>query len=44
VLGEDTFRSDVLATVGLDDRTSSHGYLSRAEELMADADGAEQAF
>jgi arginine decarboxylase len=43
-LGEDTFRSDVLATAGLDDRTSSHGYLSRAEELMADAVGAEQAF
>src|ERR1700730_15992698 len=43
-LGEDTFRSDVLATAGLDDRTSSHGYLSRAEELMADAVGAEQGF
>ena len=43
-LGEDAFRSDVLATAGLDDRTSSHGYLSRAEELMADAVGAEQAF
>jgi arginine decarboxylase len=34
----------VLATAGLDDRTSSHGYLSHAEELMADAVGAEQAF
>jgi arginine decarboxylase len=43
-LGEHAFRSDVLATAGLDDRTSSHGYLSRAEELMADAAGAEQAF
>ena len=43
-LGEDAFRSDVLATAGLDDRTSSHGYLSRAEKLMADAVGAEQAF
>ena len=43
-LGEDAFRSDVLATAGLDDRTSSHGYLSRAEELMANAVGAEQAF
>ncbi len=43
-LGKDAFRSDVLATAGLDDRTSSHGYLSRAEELMADAVGAEQAF
>ena len=43
-LGQDAFRSDVLATAGLDDRTSSHGYLSRAEELMANAVGAEQAF
>jgi arginine decarboxylase len=43
-IGEDAFRSDLLATAGLDDRTSSGGYLSRAEELMADAVGAEQAF
>jgi arginine decarboxylase len=43
-IGRDAFRSDVLATAGLDDRKSSHGYLSRAEELMADAVGAEQAF
>lgn len=43
-IGRDAFRSDVLATAGLDDRTSSHGYLSHAEELMADAVGAEQAF
>jgi hypothetical protein len=43
-IGGDAFRSDVLATAGLDDRKSSHGYLSRAEELMADAVGAEQAF
>jgi arginine/lysine/ornithine decarboxylase len=43
-IGHDTFRSDMLATAGLDDRTSSHGYLSHAEELMADAVGAEQAF
>ena len=42
-IGHDTFRSDMLATAGLDDRTSSHGYLSQAEELMADAVGAEQA-
>jgi arginine decarboxylase len=34
----------LLATAGLDDRSSSHGYLSQAEELMADAVGAEQAF
>lgn len=43
-IGRDAFRSDVLATAGLDDRTSSHGYLSQAEQLMADAVGAEQAF
>jgi arginine/lysine/ornithine decarboxylase len=43
-IGEDAFRSDVLATAGLDDRMSSHGYLSMAEELMADAVGASQAF
>jgi lysine decarboxylase len=44
VIGEDAFRSDLLATAGLDDRSSSHGYLARAEERMADAVGAEQAF
>jgi arginine decarboxylase len=43
-IGQDAFRSDVLATAGLDDRRSSHGYLSKAEQLMADAVGAEQAF
>ena len=43
-IGEDAFRSDVLVSAGLDDRTSSHGYLSRAENLMADAVGAEQTF
>jgi arginine/lysine/ornithine decarboxylase len=37
-------REDVLATAGLDDRKSSGGYLSKAEELMADAVGADQAF
>jgi arginine decarboxylase len=44
VLGEDTFRSDVLVAVGLDDRSSSSGYLKKAEQLMADAVGAEHAF
>jgi arginine/lysine/ornithine decarboxylase len=34
----------MLATAALDDRTSSHGYLSHAEVPMADAVGAEQAF
>jgi len=43
-IGRDAFRSDLLATAGLDDRKSSHGYLSQAEQLMADAVGAEQAF
>src|ERR1700704_3146841 len=43
-IGEDAFRSDVLATAGLDDRKDSGGYLSTAEELMADAVGARQAF
>ena len=28
-IGEDAFRSDLLSTAGLDDRRSSHGYLSR---------------
>ncbi|MEV0124404.1 ornithine decarboxylase [Streptomyces sp. NPDC050703] len=44
VLGDAVFRSDVLATSGLDDRTSSKGVLSRAQELMADAVGAEHTF
>ena len=43
-IGRDAFRSDLLATAGVDDRKSSHGYLSHAEQLMADAVGAEQAF
>ncbi len=43
-IGADAFRSDLLVTAGLDDRKSSGGYLSKAEELMADAVGAEQAF
>jgi arginine/lysine/ornithine decarboxylase len=44
VLGDDVFRSDVLATAGLDDRMSSNGVLQQAQELMADAVGAENAF
>lgn len=44
MLGDDVFRSDVLAVAGLDDRTSSGGALERAQELMADAVGAEQTF
>ncbi|WP_055490728.1 aminotransferase class I/II-fold pyridoxal phosphate-dependent enzyme [Streptomyces sp. TP-A0356] len=44
VLGDAVFRSDVLATSGLDDRMSSGGVLRKAQELMADAVGAEHAF
>jgi len=44
VLGADTFATDMLAGGGLDARSSSGGYLKQAEELMADAVGAEHAF
>ncbi|PWG09919.1 ornithine decarboxylase [Streptomyces sp. V2] len=44
VLGDAVFRSDVLATGGLDDRAASHRVLERAQELMADAVGAEHTF
>ncbi|HET6258497.1 aminotransferase class I/II-fold pyridoxal phosphate-dependent enzyme [Pseudonocardia sp.] len=44
VLGDDVFRNDVLAISGLDDRSSSGGVIQRAQELMADAVGADQAF
>ncbi|WP_149259997.1 aminotransferase class I/II-fold pyridoxal phosphate-dependent enzyme [Actinomadura sp. K4S16] len=44
VLGDAVYRSDVLAISGLDDRTSSNEVLERAQELMADAVHAEQAF
>jgi arginine/lysine/ornithine decarboxylase len=44
VLGLDPFRSDLLATSGLDDRASSGGVIKRAQDLMAEAVGAEQAF
>jgi arginine/lysine/ornithine decarboxylase len=36
VLGEDVFRNDVLASSGLDDRSSSGGVVQRAQELMAE--------
>src|SRR3954468_1214680 len=42
VLGKDPFRGDVVASSGLDDRSSSNGYLTTAQELMAEAVGAEQ--
>jgi arginine/lysine/ornithine decarboxylase len=44
VMGADAFRDDLLASSGLDDRSSSGGYLKHAEQLMADAVGAEHAF
>jgi arginine/lysine/ornithine decarboxylase len=44
VMGVDPFRDDVLASSGLDDRSSSGEYLQQAEDLMADAVGAEHAF
>jgi arginine/lysine/ornithine decarboxylase len=44
VLGLDVFRSDVLGLNGLDDRRQSQGVLEQAQELMADAVGAERAF
>lgn len=44
VLGEGLFASDVLMMNGLDDRRSSQGILEEAQDLMADAVGAEKAF
>ncbi|WP_217249018.1 aminotransferase class I/II-fold pyridoxal phosphate-dependent enzyme [Streptomyces sp. AC602_WCS936] len=44
IVGMDVFRSDVLSLNGLDDRRQSQGVVSRAQELMADAVGAEHAF
>jgi arginine decarboxylase len=44
LLGEGVFASDVLSLNGLDDRRQSQGVLSQAQELMADAVGADQAF
>lgn len=44
VLGEGVFRSDVLAAAGLDDRLSSGQIIQRAQELMADAVGADRTF
>ncbi|MBL1086877.1 PLP-dependent transferase [Streptomyces actinomycinicus] len=44
VVGLDVFRSDVLTLNGLDDRRQSQGVVEQAQELMADAVGAEHAF
>jgi arginine decarboxylase len=44
VVGEAVFASDVIAINGLDDRRESQGVLRQAQELMADAVGAEHTF
>jgi arginine decarboxylase len=44
VLGHDPFHDDILASGGLDDRRTSNKYLKRAEDLMAEAVGADVAF
>ncbi|HZN81747.1 MAG TPA: ornithine decarboxylase [Mycobacterium sp.] len=44
VLGHEPFRDDVLMSGGLDDRRTSNKYLKRAEDLMAEAVGADLAF
>lgn len=44
VLGTDLFGADVLARGGLDDWEARGGFLTEAEQLMADAVGAEMAF
>lgn len=44
LVGLDVFRSDVLSLNGLDDRRQSQGMLGQAQDLMADAVGAERAF
>ncbi|MBB3086363.1 aminotransferase class I/II-fold pyridoxal phosphate-dependent enzyme [Geodermatophilus sabuli] len=44
VVGEGVFASDVLSLNGLDDRRESQGVTSQAEDLMADAVDADEAF
>ncbi|NAZ85562.1 aminotransferase class I/II-fold pyridoxal phosphate-dependent enzyme [Kineococcus indalonis] len=44
VVGEGVFASDVLTLNGLDDRRESQGVVSQAEDLMADAVGAQKTF
>ncbi|SEH52400.1 Arginine/lysine/ornithine decarboxylase [Mycolicibacterium rutilum] len=44
VLGHEAFADDVLASGGLDDRRTSNEYLKHAEDLMADAVGADIAW
>jgi arginine/lysine/ornithine decarboxylase len=44
IVGADVFAADVLSLNGLDDRRESQGVITQAEDLMADAVGAEHAF
>ncbi|MDR7275725.1 aminotransferase class I/II-fold pyridoxal phosphate-dependent enzyme [Catenuloplanes atrovinosus] len=44
IVGAGVFASDVLSLNGLDDRRQSQGVIERAQELMADAVGADHAF
>lgn len=44
MVGEDVFGSDVIALNGLDDRLMKGGVIERAQEPMADAVHADQAF
>jgi arginine/lysine/ornithine decarboxylase len=44
VLGADPFRNDLIATAGLDDRASRGNVLKDAQQLMAEAVGADHAF
>ena len=44
IMGEGVFASDVLSLNGLDDRRQSNGLIEQAQQLMAEAVGAEHAF
>jgi arginine/lysine/ornithine decarboxylase len=44
IVGAGVFASDILMLNGLDDRRQSQGIVKQAQELMADAVGADQAF
>lgn len=44
VLGRELFAADVMTMNGLDDRMQSGGLLQRAQQLMAEAVGADHAF
>ena len=44
VLGRDLFAADVMTMNGLDDRLQTGGIVQQAQQLMADAVGADKAF